>query len=152
MTTQGASASEPAGLRRAHDERVQRHLDEGHGVCYFRRSDLAALVANALGHFDGQRYVLHAWCVMPNHVHVVVQPLPGWELSRVLHSWKSFTAHAVNRRLGRTGDVWHKESYDRIIRDDGEYSRTMRYVLDNPAKAGFEDWEWVGTGSGVVLE
>lgn len=78
-------------------------LDEGHGECLLARPEVADVVAGALKHFDGSRYRLHAWCVMPNHVHVVFQPLDGHTLPEILHSWKSFTAKQTNRLLGRTG-------------------------------------------------
>lgn len=71
------------------------------GSCVLRRPEVASIVTHALQHFDGERYVLHAWCVMPNHVHVVVTPMGENRLSSVLHSWKSFSAKQINKHLGR---------------------------------------------------
>jgi hypothetical protein len=89
------------------------------------------------------RYRLHAWCIMPNHVHVVVEPFAGHELPEILHSWKSFTAKTANRLLGRTGGFWQDEYYDHLIRDTEEYFHAIGYVLENPARAGLRDWPWV---------
>ena len=86
----------------------------------------AEIVVNALRHFDRDRYLLDAFVVMPNHVHVLFQPAKGQALADILHSWKSFSAKAVNRQLGRTGRVWQDESYDRIVRDWNELVRLPR--------------------------
>jgi len=81
-------------------ERVEEYLDAGHGSCLMSQPDIASLVEGALRFFDGRRYWLHCWCVMPNHVHVIVEPLPAFELAHILHSWKSFTSHEIDKRLG----------------------------------------------------
>jgi REP element-mobilizing transposase RayT len=80
---------------------------------------------------------------MPNHVHVVLRVLPGNKLADVVHSWKSFTAKQANELLGRRGSFWQREYYDHLIRDEQELERAMRYVSENPAKAGLRDWKWV---------
>ena len=80
---------------------------------------------------------------MPNHVHVVVRLLPGNKLADVVHSWKSFTAKRANELLGRSGSFWQREYYDHLIRDEQELERAMRYVSENPVKAGLRDWKWV---------
>ena len=117
--------------------RIDGELDAAHGSRLLREH--GGVVAGALQHFDGSRYVLHAWCVMPNHVHVVFELERGKELAAVLHSWKSFSAH----RIGR-GAIWQAEYFDRLIRDEREYVDTVAYVRGNPAKAGLRDWPWVG--------
>jgi REP element-mobilizing transposase RayT len=125
-------------------EAYMQILDECHGECLFRQEAAAEVVANALKHFDGTRYRLFAWCVMPNHVHTVVQPLTGHGLSSVLHSWKSFTANQVNRLLGRSGKLWQAESYDHLIRDEQDFAHHVWYVRNNPAATGLMDWKWFG--------
>ena len=86
------------------------------------------LVSSALRHFDGQRYDLLAYAVMDDHVHVVVGPRLI-ALERIVHSWKSFTTGVIGG-----GRVWQPEYQDRIVRDDGELIRTVRYVLENPER------------------
>jgi REP element-mobilizing transposase RayT len=134
----------------AHDQlqelfrtRLEQLLDTGRGACWLARTEIAGLIAGALRHFSGTRYKLHAWCVMPNHVHVVVQPLGSHKLPDILHSWKSYTATAANRQLKRRGEFWQKESYDHLIRDADELDLTVRYVQANPAGAGLRNWPWV---------
>lgn len=99
------SVQERARLDGLHSERVERYLDAGHGACHLADPRVAELVRGALLHFDRVRYELAAWCVMPNHVHVVVRPLEGFELPRIVHSWKSFTSNRANEILGRKGGV-----------------------------------------------
>jgi REP element-mobilizing transposase RayT len=104
---------------------------------------IGELTANALRFWDGKTYRLIAWCVMPNHMHVIFRLLPGARLADVLKSWKSYTARMANRVLGRTGDLWQREYYDRLIRNGDELERAVRYVMNNPEKAGLRDWKWV---------
>ena len=110
-------------------DKVEALLDAGHGACWLSKLEIASLVTDALKHFNGQRYELRAWVVMPNHVHAVVWPLPGQTLSDILHSWKSFTSKAANKLLGRTGEFWQKESFDHWIRDDAEHARLAAYSI-----------------------
>jgi REP element-mobilizing transposase RayT len=123
--------------------RIEQYLDNGQGACHLRDPRIAELVANALHFWDGKRYRLMAWCVMPNHVHVVFRSLPGQDLASLLRSWKSYTARMANRILGRTGEFWQREYYDRLIRDGNELGRAVEYVVRNPERAGLTGWGWV---------
>jgi REP element-mobilizing transposase RayT len=106
-----------------------------------REHAVAEIVGNAITHFDGKRYELIAWPVMPNHVHVVLtQHVP---IASVIHSWKSFTAKKINALLGRTGELWEKDYWDHAIRNSRELERTVEYVVDNPIAAGFQNWPFV---------
>ena len=131
-------------------KRIEKYEDQGHGACYLRDERIARLVQDALLHFDGKRYRLLAWCIMPNHVHVMMQLLPGHQLSDILHSWKSFTAHKANKLLDRSGDFWMPEYFDRFIRDERHLLATFQYIHENPVKAGLvanpEDWPWSSAG------
>jgi putative DNA methylase len=116
------------------------------GSCVLTRPEIAGLVQGTLRHFHGQRYYLSAWCVMPNHVHVVVTPNDGWELSAILHSWKSFTAHQANKMLKRQSTFWERESFDHLIRTFEHFETFVHYVENNPVEARLcqapEDWAW----------
>jgi REP element-mobilizing transposase RayT len=149
------STQEEQRLAHLYSEKVERYLDAGHGSCFMKDDRVAQLVSNALHHFDRQRYSLAVWCVMPNHVHVVVQPFAGMtttagsavpqsELPDILHSWKSFTAKEANKFLRRSGDFWQAEYYDHLIRDEADFHHALKYLLDNPIKAGLRNWKWVG--------
>jgi putative DNA methylase len=127
-------------------KRIEAWLDAGHGSCWLRDSKVAAIVEGALLHFDGQRYRLLAWVVMPNHVHVLVELSEEVRLPDLLHSWKSFTAIEANRILGRSGIFWMPEYFDRYIRDEKHLANAVSYIHENPVKAKLvarvEDWRW----------
>lgn len=101
--------------------------------------------------FDGQRYELLAYCIMPNHVHVVLTPLlkiagSYYSLAGIMHSIKGFTARRANQLMGRSGAFWLHESYDHCMRDEAELHRIITYVANNPVKAGlvaeWQAWPW----------
>jgi len=128
--------------------KMEEYFDCGAGACSLRDPRIGDLVANALRCWEGKRYRLVAWCVMPNHVHVVCRLMPGQELSKVLQSWKSFTARKANEILGRRGAFWQREYYDRLIRNGDELERAVRYVVRNPEQAGLKGWKWVWSAGG----
>ncbi|MCH7903190.1 MAG: carbamoyl-phosphate synthase large subunit [Armatimonadetes bacterium] len=130
-------------LKRLYSDNVERLLDAGRGSCLLKQDSNASVVAEALRHFDGERYKLHAYCVMPNHVHAILEPLSLHKLEDILHSWKSFTAKQINKNEGRTGRFWQPEYYDHLIRDEEDYSFQLEYVLSNPERSGLKTWEWV---------
>jgi REP element-mobilizing transposase RayT len=111
-------------------------LDQGHGRRDLEVPKIAILVQQTLLHFDGDRYRLLAWCIMPNHVHALAQIRSGQRLDRIVHSWKSFTAHQANRLLGRTGLFWAPEYFDRYMRDEHHLAVTLAYIEENPVRAG----------------
>jgi REP element-mobilizing transposase RayT len=145
------SEAEKEWLKELHTEQIEAYLDSGHGKCWLKYPEVGGMVADALTHFDGERYVLHAWIVMSNHVHAVVTSTDGYALESVLHSWKSFTAHEVQSvaqasrlQLPKSRPFWQRESYDRLIRNDAEFVRRCDYTIQNPVTAGLcekpEDW------------
>lgn len=132
-------------------KRIAAYEDQGYGACWLRRADCAAVVQNALLHFDAQRYHLIEWCVMPNHVHALIEPLEGHTLDSILHSWKSFTSTTCNRILQRKGRFWMPEYHDRYIRGQRHFDAAVEYIRQNPVKAGLcacpEDWPWSSPGT-----
>ena len=126
--------------------RAEEYLDAGHGACWLRRPEVAALVEGALRHFDGERYRLLAWCVMPNHVHVLIETREGFPLADVLHSWKSFTSRKASKLVGRSGEFWQREYLDRYVRNAEHYQAVVAYIEENPVKAGLAkvrtEWPW----------
>jgi len=123
--------------------KIEEYFDRGIGAWHLRDPRIANLVANTLRLRHGRRYRLVAWCIMPNHVHVVLRLFPGQELAAVMCCWKSFTARMANRILQRSGAFWQREYYDRLIRNGDEFERAVRYVVTNPERAGLQGWEWV---------
>jgi REP element-mobilizing transposase RayT len=145
------SPAEEKRLSELYNERIESYLDAGHGQCWLNRPQMGGMVAGALRHFDGERYDLRAWVVMPNHVHAVLTPREKYALSDILHSWKSFTAHqapkvaqASRLQIPKAQAFWQRESYDHLIRDDNDLARAIQYTIQNPVKAGLckkpEDW------------
>ena len=88
------------------------------------------------------RYELGDFVVMPNHVHVLVRPLGEWDLEQVLHSWKRFSASAMNRLLARRGPVWWKDNFDHLVRSAEKFAKFQRYIADNPTKANLRPGEY----------
>jgi REP element-mobilizing transposase RayT len=129
------------GLRR----RIDRFEDAGDGSCVLRDARAAGIVENAFFHFDRERYGLIAWCVMPNHVHVMTEMYEGFTLPMILHSWKSYTAKEINKLLRKSGQLWLAEYHDRFIRDERHFHASVAYIEKNPVKAGLcrEASEWV---------
>jgi REP element-mobilizing transposase RayT len=126
---------------------IERALDRGVGVCHLRRPDIAKLVAESLLHFHGVQYLLDDWVIMPNHVHLILWPMPNHTLSAILASRKRHIARQANLILGRTGTpFWQRESFDHWIRSDDEKARIRRYIGNNPVKAGLcgtpTEWKW----------
>ncbi len=115
-----------------HAERV---ADECQGSCLMADAEVKQIVVNALMFFERERQTMHALVVMPNHVHVLVTPAPGWTLDKLTQSWKGFTSRQINSHLGREGPLWQQESFDRIVRHDAHFERVVRYIAENPKKA-----------------
>ncbi len=126
--------------------RTRRYEDRGFGACWLRRPDIAAIVCRALLHFDGIRYELHEWCVMPNHVHVLLSVGTKAPIGGIVRNWKGYTAHRANRLLKRRGPFWMRDYHDRFIRNEDHYEYAVGYIRRNPVMAGLcerpEDWPW----------
>ena len=137
------SADERRRIQRLSTPIIEKFLDNGAGACHLRNPPVAEAMLDALCHFDQRRYRLFAWCVMPNHVHVVAGLFPGETLAAVVHSWKSLSAKEANRILGTHGIFWQREYYDHLIRGEEEFEHAVRYVAENPAKANLRNWKWV---------
>ena len=125
--------------------RIESLLDAGHGACWLAQPAVANIIEDALLHGDGQRYRLLAWCVMSNHVHVLIETWKSYPLPKVVQGWKSFTARLINRNLGRTGTLWMRDYFDRYIRDDHHLAAVIAYLHNNPVKAGLvqNECEWL---------
>lgn len=127
-------------------KRIESCLDKGHGKAWLRQPKIAKLVEDALLHFDGDRYNLHAWVIMPNHVHLLILSYKDWNLSKILHTWKSYTAKQANKIINSQGKFWQEEYFDRYIRDEKHYIAAVNYIEENPVKAGLcsskEHWPY----------
>ena len=138
---------------------IDKFEDAGYGQCFLSDARVANIMRQALEHDDGTKYDLLCYCIMPNHVHVMVRVYEGVSLSTIMHSWRSFTAHEANIILQRTGDFWMKDYYDRYIRNADHYRAVALYIEQNPVKAGLNNvlvkqaplLPGFGTGVGMVM-
>jgi putative transposase len=138
----------PEGKRdAARRKRIEAWANAGHGSCILREPHIAGIVQSAFLLFDGNRYRLIAWVVMPNHVHVLIQPIAPWTVARIVASWKTFTGRKFCK-IGAVSSalVWHREYWDRYIRNQEHLAQAIEYIHKNPVKAGLvkkaERWPW----------
>ncbi|MCL2305778.1 MAG: class I tRNA ligase family protein [Planctomycetaceae bacterium] len=135
-------------------KKYEELLDKSLGECWLKLPEIAKIIEDALLHFDGERYKIHAWVVMPNHVHVMFTPKNSYTLSDILHSWKSFTANKANKILNRSGSFWGVEYFDRMIRDEKHFLAAWEYIEMNPVKAGLcgspEEWRYGSAGTAGI--
>ena len=127
-------------------QQMEASLDAGHGSCVLRDPRIGPMVEDTLLHFDAESYRLMEWVIMPNHVHLLAEFFAGSLLSEVVKSWKSFSAHEANRILGRSGQFWQEEYFDRFVRDAVHFENARRYIRENPVEASLvkhaEDWPY----------
>ena len=169
LKTKEQQADDEETKIRFHRQWFKRFEDVLHsssdGPMWLGDANVAGMMAECLHFRDQKMYHLHAFCIMSNHVHVVFTPLLKAEnltptitpqglrfvsddpdLQAIKQPLKSYSAHQANKILHRSGAFWESESYDHWIRDEQEYDRIVRYVLDNPVKAGlvddWQDWQW----------
>jgi len=134
-------------LDREYDTQFTRafmaYLDRGYGACELRARQSAEIVASALRHFDGERYGLSEFVVMPNHVHALLCLLGDTKIETQCRSWKKFSAGEINRLLDRSGRFWQEESIDHLVRSVEQYENLQRYIAENPIKAGLREGEYL---------
>ncbi len=115
-------------------KRIDAYIDAGHGSCILQKPDIAVMVQESLFAHDSQRYRLIAWVVMPNHVHVLIEPINDWTVAKIVASWKRFTATRI--RAGQPdGPLWHREYWDRYIRNEKHFHQAIAYIHKNPVTA-----------------
>ncbi len=125
------SEEEMSEYSKLFSERINEWLDAGAGSCILAEAKNSNVVEQALKHFDGERYQLDSYVIMANHVHVLVTPKPGFELSDLLHSWKSFSANELNKLTGNSSTVWQDESYNHIVRSPEQLEFYTHYIQKN---------------------
>lgn len=125
-------------------KKLESWLDRGHGECWLKRDDVAAAIEEVILAHDGKEYRLHAWVVMPNHVHAVIDV---WDLplTTILHAWKGKSARAANKLLKQSGAFWQQDYFDTVVRDAEHRKKAVKYTENNPVKAMLcktsRDWQ-----------
>jgi len=115
--------------------KIDGYLDQGFGSCALRDPANATLVADSIRHFDRNRYLLHSWVIMPNHVHLLLSLNETVGLGATVSTWKRYTATRINQREADNGAFWQKDYFDRLIRDWNHFRNVARYIRNNPIKA-----------------
>ncbi|HWB05294.1 MAG TPA: transposase [Verrucomicrobiales bacterium] len=115
--------------------KAESFMDAGHGRCILKDRNLRQWVETSLVYFEGIRCRMSAFVIMPNHVHALVRPLSEHSVENLTGSWKKHSAAEMNRRLDRTGQLWQRETFDRIVRDGDHFRRIVQYIIRNPVKA-----------------
>ena len=138
------SEDEKKRLQYLYSDKIEQYLDTGYGECLLKMPQFAQIVKQSLEFYNNVKYILHCWCIMPNHVHAAFKLLETGELPKVLHGWKSYTAHVINKLLGRSNTLWQADYYNHIIRSGNEYYQQINYIWSNPDKAGLRNWPWRG--------
>lgn len=155
--------SEWEHFAKVEDDREQRklleaYIDAGRGECHLRNPEIAKLVEDNFRQFgegcgsqsrapgvSAVRYELRAWCIMPNHVHVLFK-VGTVSMSETVGAWKKHTGRLANKLLGKRGAFWAEDYFDVFMRDAEHEQKTVRYIENNPTKAKLaldpKEWPW----------
>lgn len=115
--------------------KLDEWLDKGYGSRILGEEKCREIMWRTLLHFDHDRYEMYAFVVMPTHVHALFKPLGEWRMESILQSWKGFSARAINEISARTGKLWLREYWDRLVRTREHFWHIVRYIRRNPEKA-----------------
>ena len=129
-------------FHRVFSTRMDHLIDAGYGECVLRTSECREILATSLRMFDGDRFLMHSWIAMPNHVHVLFTLAERQRLEKTVGGWKRYSAKDINSHLRKVGALWQKDYFDRMIRDWDHMFRVAKYIRRNPAKAGLRDGEY----------
>jgi type I restriction enzyme R subunit len=124
-------------------DRWNEHLDELHGTCPLRHTEFAEIVSESLRHFDGERYCLCDFVVLPNHVHLLAAFATEEAMLAQCESWKHFTARTINRAIGRSGRLWEQDAFDHLVRSPEEFEHLRRYIAENPIRARLSSGQYI---------
>ena len=126
------------------EKRIHKYLDQGYGNCLLGDPRIANIVQDSLLFLGKTKCKIFSWVIMPNHVHTLLKRSDDVELEQILQSFKSYTAHEANKLLSRKGQFWFPEYFDRRIRNEKHFCNTLKYIENNPVKAGLcrkpSDW------------
>ncbi|QJW98214.1 transposase [Frigoriglobus tundricola] len=139
----GLTEPERCEFHRTVSTRWHELLDCCEGECVLRRPELAGIVAASIRYFDGDRYRVTDFVVMPNHVHLLVSFPSETQMLAQCESWKHYTAVRLNKALGRKGRFWQVDGFDHLVRSDQQFDVLRDYIATNPVRAKLRSGEFV---------
>lgn len=107
-------------------------LDNGYGSCILRNLECRQIVSDAISYKDNVNYKIISYVIMPNHVHMLILPLGENKIKDIIHSIKRYSAFQINKKIGRKGQLWMRESFDRLVRNEDTYKHYYNYIIANP--------------------
>jgi putative transposase len=122
---------------------LERTPDDCHGACVLKLPNIGRIVADSFWYFDGVRYELTDFVVMPNHVHVLAAFPDESSILVQCDSWKHFTASEMNRELKRKGRFWQQDGFDHLVRSVEQFDFLRRYIANNPMRVGLAESEYI---------
>jgi REP element-mobilizing transposase RayT len=123
-------------------DRIQQWLDSGLGECVLARPLVRMEVQHAILKFNSKKLTIHGAVIMPNHVHLLLEPFPGEDISLIMKGIKGASARGANKVLGKKGSLWMEESFDHIVRSEAQYFKLIEYIKNNPVKARLEPQDY----------
>ena len=139
----GLSAVDQEAFHRFFAIEINRELDQLAGECVLKRPELSQIVADNLKHFDGDRYHLGGFVVMPNHVHILACVFTKHDMLDICYHWKHYQSRKIHQTLNRNGTFYQKESFDHLVRGEEHFEKYRRYLRSNPENANLKSGEYV---------
>lgn len=136
------SEKDRAAFHKTFNHTRETFLDSCHGWCLLKQPELSSIVAKSLLHFDGDRYRMGDFVVMPNHVHFLAVFPSAEAMKEQCDSWLHYTAFRINRAIGEKGKFWQQEPFDHLVRNLEQYEYLRQYISNNPKKAGLKPGEY----------
>ena len=112
--------------------KIEQWLSNGHGKCILKHENVRKYVVEALNYYDGTEYIIHAFVVMPNHIHLLLSPLGKLPINTIIGQVKSYSGHKIKKLLNCKDNIWQSNMFDRIVRNGDDFEKIMKYIEDNP--------------------
>lgn len=139
-----ANGAKPREIEYLRFRRIETLLNARHGSCALAREAVAQMTIQELGNLEEQGHEILRWTIMPNHINFLIRVRDGISLASVIRFFKARTGREANKIIGQAGRFWFPEFFDRYIRDREHLDRVIRYIDQNPVKAGLvkvaTDW------------
>ena len=129
-------------------KKMMEYMDMGHGECLLKYPDVRIIIEEAFRYVHDKMALVHAYVIMPNHIHIVLETKEEVKIQEVMHNLKRYTASKINKLLLREGNVWQREYYDRVIRNQTHYENAVKYIINNPRHCKSDEYSLGGMALG----